>query len=135
MSYIRFTSKQKLFDHVVIGLAAQGWRQAANNGSCMYRAPNGDKCAVGQCIPDEAYERGMEGGTIHDDDNSFGGKESPREKRIREAAGIPVKLRDFAKQMQRIHDTADYANTKHIGMKDMFKVLGIAHSMSLSQII
>ena len=27
---------------------------------CYYRAPNGNKCAIGQHIPDEKYEKGME---------------------------------------------------------------------------
>lgn len=37
---------------------------ARGPGGCMYRAPNGSKCAVGCQIPDELYDPEMEGTTI-----------------------------------------------------------------------
>lgn len=35
-----------------------------NKATCLYRAPNGRKCGIGQHIPDELYSRGFEGDSI-----------------------------------------------------------------------
>jgi hypothetical protein len=50
---------QAIFDTVAIHLFTQGC-QATENESCLYRAPNGTKCAVGILIPDSAYTEDME---------------------------------------------------------------------------
>jgi len=44
---------QEAFDRIVLHLAAQG-RRAMFDGGCVYRAENGDHCAVGVLISDEA---------------------------------------------------------------------------------
>lgn len=49
---------QETFDTVVNHLRQQGKR--AYDGICMYRAPDGSKCAVGILIKDEEYFPGME---------------------------------------------------------------------------
>ena len=47
---------QQWFETIVRGLAAQDWQLAAGpKGQCLYRAPNGRKCAIGQLIPDDAF--------------------------------------------------------------------------------
>lgn len=56
-------NKQEIYDKVKAHLLAQG-RRAIRPGSknvCMYRAPNGDKCAVGVLIADEHYSEDLEG--------------------------------------------------------------------------
>jgi len=35
-----------------------------NQGMCMYRGPNGKKCAAGLFIPDSLYKKTMEGSNI-----------------------------------------------------------------------
>lgn len=52
---------QEIFDHSVDGLRAQNY-QPSNDPikGCLYRGPNGLKCAAGFCIPDEVYEPVME---------------------------------------------------------------------------
>ena len=50
---------QEIFDTVATHLFRQG-HQAIDNGTCLYRAPNGDMCAVGVLIPDEYYEKDFE---------------------------------------------------------------------------
>lgn len=54
-------SRQQVYETVVKAMANQG-RQSSNfKGSCcLYRAPDGAKCAVGCLIPDEAYDELME---------------------------------------------------------------------------
>lgn len=49
-------SKQEIFDRTAAHLLAQG-EPASISGDCMYRTPNGLKCAVGALIPDEVYHR------------------------------------------------------------------------------
>lgn len=47
---------QEIFDKAVAGLAAQGFTQALDaEGSCVYRAPDGGKCALGQVMSDAEY--------------------------------------------------------------------------------
>ncbi len=49
-------SIQEAFDRMVRGLAAQGWRRSRtteDGTACLYRGPEGWKCAVGQLIDDE----------------------------------------------------------------------------------
>ena len=45
---------QEIFDKVATHLSKQGHR-AFDDNACMYRSPNGDKCAMGCLIPDEEY--------------------------------------------------------------------------------
>jgi hypothetical protein len=57
-------SKQKTFNIVVNHLRKQGRKAMAempDYGGCMYRTPNGDKCAVGCLISNTDYSRTLEG--------------------------------------------------------------------------
>lgn len=61
--------KQEIFNIVVRGLRSQGWRRSTNekyidcgNGSgCVYRSPEGLKCAFGHLISNKDYDSKMEG--------------------------------------------------------------------------
>jgi hypothetical protein len=55
---------QEVFDQSVGGVIRQG-RQSMETPKgesvrCLYRDPQGGACALGQCIPDSMYDRGME---------------------------------------------------------------------------
>jgi hypothetical protein len=52
---------QEIFNKVLDALRKQGHASINKNGSCMYRAENGDRCAVGHLISDEAYSPELEG--------------------------------------------------------------------------
>lgn len=54
---------QKIFDTVATHLFTQGERSYDRSDPevCLYRGPNGLKCAVGVLIPDELYDPEMEG--------------------------------------------------------------------------
>lgn len=54
-------SLQDVFDRVVTHLRTQGKRAYSDLFGCMYRAPDGTKCAVGCLIPDEVYNKTWEG--------------------------------------------------------------------------
>lgn len=53
---------QEIFDTVVTHLRNQGCKaKDMYSGQCMYRAPNGLKCAAGCLISDDEYIHAMEG--------------------------------------------------------------------------
>jgi hypothetical protein len=54
-------TKQEIFDTVALHLIKQGKKSVNDIGRCLYRSPEGLKCAIGCLIPDEVYQRSMEG--------------------------------------------------------------------------
>lgn len=52
-------NKQEIFDKVYTELFKQGVPSVDPYGTCLYRGPNGTKCAVGHLIPDELYDEKM----------------------------------------------------------------------------
>ena len=52
-------TRQEIFDKVVAHFAVQR-EAAAEYGVCMYRTPDGRKCAIGALIPDDAYSQRLE---------------------------------------------------------------------------
>lgn len=57
-------SAQNLFDKVVKHLRQQKKVSAGKNGDCLYRGPNGTKCAIGCLIPAREYRKSFEGNTF-----------------------------------------------------------------------
>lgn len=51
---------QEAFDIAAKGIQAQGGRSVDEDDVCLYRGPNGCKCAVGHLIPDDLYDPKME---------------------------------------------------------------------------
>lgn len=52
-------TQQEFFNITALHLIQQG-RQAKGQAFCLYRGPNGTKCAIGAHIPDELYLPEME---------------------------------------------------------------------------
>jgi len=52
-------TNQEAFNKVVKHLLAQ-MKQSSKGDNCLYRGPNGTKCAIGCLIPDELYDPKME---------------------------------------------------------------------------
>lgn len=55
---------QQVFDKAYLGLKAQGFERSHENATCLYRGPDGKKCAIGHVIPDEHYRPEMEGCSV-----------------------------------------------------------------------
>jgi hypothetical protein len=56
---------QQSYDYIVRSLRQQGRKSAdAQSGECMYRGPDGLKCAAGHVIPEDKYEARFEGKTV-----------------------------------------------------------------------
>lgn len=60
-------NNQQAFDIMIQHLRQQGQPSKEEGSSrCLYRGPDGLKCAVGALIPDNIYSRHFEGLDIHD---------------------------------------------------------------------
>ena len=57
-------TKQTVFNKVVRHLRQQNRRAMNPYGSCQYRTPDGDKCAIGCLIPSKDYKKSMEGQSV-----------------------------------------------------------------------
>ena len=86
---------QELFDRVVTHLAKQG-RRAMARVACLYRTPDGLKCAIGCLIPDEKYRAEME-------------LDPDIWEEVMEVAGISDEQDWLARQLQRSHDSSTTA--------------------------
>lgn len=55
-------TEQDVFNNAYIGMLRQNRRSAKSlhGNQCLYRGPNGLKCAIGHSIPDELYSASME---------------------------------------------------------------------------
>ena len=54
-------SLQDIFDFVATHLITQSVVSEDASGQCVYRSPDGLKCAIGCLIPDDAYRGNLEG--------------------------------------------------------------------------
>jgi hypothetical protein len=64
MSAVKYNTLQEVFTAVVTHLLNQGERSVASSGNCLYRSPDGRRCAVGAIIPDELYSPVMENSVV-----------------------------------------------------------------------
>ncbi|HAW53696.1 MAG TPA: hypothetical protein DCX29_01705 [Hyphomonas sp.] len=94
------------FLNAILAVVKQGRQSLSADGACMYRGPDGCKCAIGHMIPDDDYDLRFEGNTI-DDDGDFVDMGVPL---IAKAAGILRSEADFAWRLQKAHDLADPEN-------------------------
>jgi hypothetical protein len=88
---------QEIFDTVALHLIAQGYQAEGVGGDCMYRAPDGSKCAVGCLITDEEYVPSMEM-------VAFGGRGIERQ------IAWPPRLlvhKRLLQELQQVHDQDD----------------------------
>lgn len=89
---VMYKTRQKIFDIAYLGLASQNWELSRTPQMCMYRGPNGTKCAIGHCIPDELYEPEFEGCTIYSNN------------KLQRVAGISDDDLSWSRNLQRLHD-------------------------------
>jgi hypothetical protein len=93
---------------------------------CLYRGPNGSKCAFGVLIPDEDYSEKMEGNGCH----------SPIFTRNYEKWGLVENDWLFYIDLQAVHDRA-VRGARAEGMdvfdfmKVKFELLAIAHNLTI----
>lgn len=57
-------NNKEIYELVMSKMCEQNAQSVNDSGTCMYRGPNGLKCAVGHLIDDEAYSEKLECKTI-----------------------------------------------------------------------
>lgn len=57
-------TRQEMFDTAVRGVISQGAPSVDRFGGCLYRGPNGLRCAAGWLIPDDKYSPELESKTV-----------------------------------------------------------------------
>jgi hypothetical protein len=92
---------QEIFDTVAKHLFTQG-KQSTDYVSCLYRGPEGTKCAVGILIPDAAYDADMERCSV-------AGLFDPDACQLDEFS-LPAWMAEHVNLLQRLQDVHD---TKH----------------------
>jgi len=119
-------TKQEMFDKVLDHLRAQGKRSHEKGKGCLYRGPNGLRCAIGALIPDEAYDEAIDLGGI-------GVFDLPSE--IKEACGIDIENNRLASDLQELHDDPtnwDQSGFNRLGemeAKEIAKVYKLKYSL------
>ncbi len=90
--------RREVFKKVASHLLKQN-RRASHGGNCVYRASNGDTCAVGCLIKDEDYSPIMENYTV--DSNNV-------KPRLERSLGVKIEPKDLGLlgELQQLHDHA-----------------------------
>lgn len=121
-------TKQEVFNLVVRALAKQGVKSIAavddprfiniiedDRPMCLYRGPNGTKCAIGHLITDDKYTPDLEGENIYN-----------RQGVLPKGVGEHI---DFLLALQGIHDESP----THEWQND-FSCLANAHRLAMPQV-
>jgi hypothetical protein len=95
-----YRTRQEIFDLAWNGLKAQGFLRSTSQAlreslsPCAYRGDSGRRCAIGHCIPDDAYKPRLEGASASNKD-------------VVEAANIDPSDAGFVRDLQWCHDNCD----------------------------
>ena len=111
-------SLQKIFDTAGVGMLKQGMRSMSNGRKdCRYRGTRGCKCAVGFLIPDDLYDRGIEGASVWGQRSSTSQKweEQKKLKEVLEVLGMDTKEHlDLLERLQDVHDGETETNKQKL---------------------
>ncbi len=86
-----YRTRQEIFDLAWNGLKAQGFLRSMDDGQCAYRGKKRRRCAIGHCIPDHLYTRGLEGFAAYEVD-------------VLDAALVSTADARWARGLQIVHD-------------------------------
>jgi hypothetical protein len=91
------TTLQEIFDKVTTHLLTQGKRSIDEKKHiCLYRGPNGTKCAVGCLIKDEFYHAGLE--------ENLSTSVAIHRALTRSGIEVTKEVEGFLRNLQRLHD-------------------------------
>ena len=95
---------QEIFNKVKAHLLAQG-KRSEDDHNCLYRGPDGLKCAVGCLIEDSAYNPTIEGSAVVDITSSTN-KESKLLRAALQDSGVELNHQtiNLLAQLQQLHD-------------------------------
>lgn len=113
---------QEIFDKVYAHFRANGFKVSWDGASkCMYRAPDGNRCAVGVLITDENYYLDLEGS-------------GAMEKCVVEAllgSGIERRQLSFVRRLQLAHDNLAFKVGDTLGLKEALIEVAICYNLRL----
>lgn len=113
---------QEIFNRIAEHLRTQGRPSLSEENDCLYRGPNGLRCAIGAIIPDYKYRRSFEDRTI----NTLILRHFPRWK----------KHEDLLSDLQELHDKADIRTVAGLFHKRKLtsglRVIARRHSLEFS---
>lgn len=95
---------QQQFDQAYRGLASQGFERStdANTDACLYRGPDGRRCAVGHLLPDHLYREEI---NTHGLDTLTEDFEIARHLHVvGENGDLIPEIFDFLRRLQAAHD-------------------------------
>lgn len=108
-------TRQEIFDLAWKGLKAQGFEKSYDPSfGCLYRGPEGRRCAIGHVIPDDRYATTLEG-------------KSPLTIEVSSAANLSENDTSFADDLQMCHDKADTPN----GMRKRLTDFAAKHHLTI----
>lgn len=121
-------TKQQIFDQVARAIIAQG-KPSVDDTHCLYRAPDGSKCAAGHLIPDDEYSPDMENiqaSYVGGRDPAAGGPISVTLQQIVDDVGAK-----FVDRLQTAHDAAAQSHSDFLGeyglaMRDVARREGLS---------
>lgn len=117
--------RQEFIDKVVPLVVKQGRQSDGDDGRCLYRGPNGLRCAIGFAIPDDRYTPDMEIGLCASEVlRSWPGA----------VEGLDATDAGFADSLQLAHDNAIYQETFVTHFLAAVRVLAIRYGLTAPQI-
>lgn len=112
------SDNQRLFNDAYLGLKSQGFQRSIDlNHQCVYRSPDGLKCAIGHCIPDTDYHPDMEG---YDIQNNLAALEVLDTR-------YPEYSRSLARELQQAHDSFNPSTT----IEDRLKAVAVDFNLEV----
>jgi hypothetical protein len=107
-------TRQQLFDNAWNWFVVEKKERSYNKytRTCLYRGPNGTKCAIGVSIPDNKYDPGMENRGIRGIMSNY----EPNLGRVFDKNDL-----DFLAELQQVHD--NLANSYHISEKEFTELI------------
>lgn len=129
-------TRQELFTNAYLGFASQGWRRSVEETSygCVYRGPDGSRCAIGWNIDDADYDPAMENCSVYcPTQEGWTADAIIKSKAIALVAGVQEADWAFAADLQKIHDQcgADHPAFEERYLKTAMEEFAIAHNLAI----
>lgn len=115
-------NQQDIFDRVLAHLSQQKCRASTHQG-CMYRTPDGLKCAVGALIPDDLYDPRMDTGSQFSGDVN-GLAHGIRERVFSPQLGWITENRELLISLQKAHDAVGNWKYRDSFESDLWQIAG-----------
>ena len=116
---------QEIFDAVATHLLKQGRAAMDEQGRCVYRGPNGTRCAAGAVIPDELYDPAMENSPIDDVLAMY--------PRLAVAVGTDVDTVSLLIELQEVHDNLANCRSPEFNdgaLRDHLKIVALDNGLA-----